>query len=377
MDFGRVDQILEEERAYPTLSYRPNGSLETSKLLALLAQIASGPKSVVEEPQTFEFRSVNYELLSSLASQLEVKQRNSLAVHLLKRLGSLNVITKAKAAGFPTWMSYSSEVPLIGEFMIRAGYRQQFFDALANAKPLPGIMALLLELENFVAYNWHILNDGELAILSQSVASLSRTATGVYAEQNQLKTVWKLSGGNMHVSIAARDTKSACDRIVELCRKARYFVLRRDLLRGANLEVNQDKVAVESHLQRMGFSANLIESLKHADRLQLSDSPFDLKSSMAHLRSFVENLHVEACNRIVGGATAAPRKWGETVSYLRQANVLTKAEEGLVTGIYTLISDEAVHPLIAEREYARLSRNVVVEYGLLLLTKLDKANAYP
>jgi hypothetical protein len=41
-------------------------------------------------------------------------------------------------------------------------------------------------------------------------------------------------------------------------------------------------------------------------------------------------------------------------------------------GLYTLVSDEAIHPLIAEREYARLFRNMVIEYDLLLLTTLER-----
>lgn len=36
------------------------------------------------------------------------------------------------------------------------------------------------------------------------------------------------------------------------------------------------------------------------------------------------------------------------------------------------MSDTGVHPLVAEREYARLMRNMSIEYDLLLLTKLDK-----
>jgi len=36
------------------------------------------------------------------------------------------------------------------------------------------------------------------------------------------------------------------------------------------------------------------------------------------------------------------------------------------------LSDTGVHPLVAEREYARLMRNMSIEYGLLLLTKVDK-----
>jgi hypothetical protein len=65
-------------------------------------------------------------------------------------------------------------------------------------------------------------------------------------------------------------------------------------------------------------------------------------------------------------------KWGDTLNYLRNNDVLTKQEEALVAPLYTLMRDAGVHPLIAEREYARLMRNMSIEYGLLLLTKLDK-----
>jgi hypothetical protein len=37
-----------------------------------------------------------------------------------------------------------------------------------------------------------------------------------------------------------------------------------------------------------------------------------------------------------------------------------------------LISDEGVHPVVAEHEYARLFRNVVIEYALLFLRKIEK-----
>jgi hypothetical protein len=36
------------------------------------------------------------------------------------------------------------------------------------------------------------------------------------------------------------------------------------------------------------------------------------------------------------------------------------------------LSDEGVHPITAEKEYARLARNVVIEYALLFLRRLEK-----
>jgi hypothetical protein len=49
-----------------------------------------------------------------------------------------------------------------------------------------------------------------------------------------------------------------------------------------------------------------------------------------------------------------------------------KQHEAYVTSLYTLISDASVHQLGAEREYARLLRNVVIEYGVMFLTVLAK-----
>jgi len=49
-----------------------------------------------------------------------------------------------------------------------------------------------------------------------------------------------------------------------------------------------------------------------------------------------------------------------------------KQHESFVTALYTLMSDDGVHALGTEREYARLLRNMVIEYGVMFLTMLDK-----
>jgi len=67
-----------------------------------------------------------------------------------------------------------------------------------------------------------------------------------------------------------------------------------------------------------------------------------------------------------------PTGWGGGLAYLAQNSVLSKAEEQFAVGLFKLMSDEGVHPLIAEREYARLARNMVIEYALLFLKKVGK-----
>jgi hypothetical protein len=148
---------------------------------------------------------------------------------------------------------------------------------------------------------------------------------------------------------------------------------------GLNLEINQDKDVVQSYLKTLAFSPSLANSLEEATRLyELGGSNFTLKASMGHVRSFLENLQKEvipAVHKKHGGVL--PTTWGDGLAYLRKHLVLSEAEEKFAAGLYRLISDEAVHPLVAEREYARLARNVVIEYALLFLRKLEKLGLRP
>jgi hypothetical protein len=94
---------------------------------------------------------------------------------------------------------------------------------------------------------------------------------------------------------------------------------------------------------------------------------------MSHLRSFLEGLHKEACVIVyTRRGCALPTGWGKAVAYLAKEAVITKSEEEFVTSLYKLISDVGVHPLVAEKEHARLMRNMNIEYGLLFLARLNK-----
>jgi hypothetical protein len=81
---------------------------------------------------------------------------------------------------------------------------------------------------------------------------------------------------------------------------------------------------------------------------------------MVHLRSFLESLQAcAAVHKRYGGTL--PTSWQSASLYLRVNNILSLKEEQIATALYTLISDAAVHPLVAEREYARLMRNISIE----------------
>jgi hypothetical protein len=382
---ANVNQILDEERRSPTISYKD--SLEGSPgFLGIMAILAGAhylnslrsrrPRGVLEDPRRYIFKSTNYDLLVALLSRLPQEERQQFIHSVLLRLVQQSGCKVTQHAPYPSWNQLTSEFPLVAEFGIRNGAAGFLFRVLGEAKPLPGHPILLRHLEDMIALNFTVLTDAEYKDFSFSVANFAQAARRqleVY-EKKGFSTVSYGDLGSVKVPAVLREIIAAAESIQEQCRKASYLYLKGSLLEGLNLEINQDKDRVENYLQQFGFSKILAECLHKADQLyQGPADAFDLKSSMGHLRSFLENLHNDAGPSLEKkyGVPFAPG-WGPSVDYLRKNGTFSEAEEKFVTSLYRLISDEAVHPLIAEREYARLARNMVIEYALLFMRKLEK-----
>jgi hypothetical protein len=254
-----------------------------------------------------------------------------------------------------------------------------FLETLDACEPSPGIAIMLLQLGDLIALNYPILSESEYVSLSRSVGRFRSTAANLLkhirtGRHNLSSQKWERIG--LNGGAASRAICELCDVVIELCRKAGFLHLENALTENINLEVNQDKYVVESFLEKFGFSGPLLTALNEAEKLNSAGAAeLELKSSMGHLRSFLENLHSEAIPQIQKKKGIGPPvddKWGTRLAYLRVNDFLSKQEEQLVGGLWAVISDEAVHPLIAKREYARLSRNVVIEYALLFLRKLEQ-----
>jgi hypothetical protein len=271
--------------------------------------------------------------------------------------------------GAGQWQRCSSELPLIAEFLVRRGDKQGFLLALGKAAPSPGLTLLLIQIEEMVGLNFTLFADEEYTQLPTAIASIRKTVAALEKAPKPSSTIESNT-----IYYVRREVPEFCDSVLAASRKAKYMYLKGSLLPGMNLEVNQDKGTVRTFLEKLGFTQLLIQSLEEAERqYRMAASPFDLKSSMGHLRSFLEHLHREACQSIAAAASeTVGDRWGPATNYLRQKGFLSQQEEAFVTSLYVLVSDESVHPLIAEREYARLLRSVVIEYGVMFLATLDK-----
>lgn len=383
---AKANQILDEERSSPTISYNDRRKDEPGILgaLAILGEQqdlqslrSRRPRDVLEDLRRFIFKSTNYDLLVALLSRLPEQNRQQFIHSVLLRLVQQSGCKKVtQYAPYPSWNHLTSEFPLVAEFGIRNGAAGFLFRVLGEAKPLPGHPILLRHMEDMIALNFTVMTDGQYHEFSFSVANFAETSKRQLEDykKRRVSTVHYASLGSLDMPGVFREIIAAAESIQEQCRKASYLYLKGFLLEGLNLEINQDKDRVESYLQEFGFSKTLVECLHKAEQLyQGPADAFDLKSSMAHLRSFLENLHKEAGPSLQEkyGVPFTPG-WGPSLSYLRQNDAFSVAEEQFAASLYRLISDEAVHPLIAEREYARLARNMVIEYALLFMRKLEK-----
>lgn len=382
----KADQILDDERLSPTVRYSlrmkdPAATDTAGQLVALVGVLnepqllqcirSKRPREVQENPANWILKSVNYSLLCALVSQLHEDSRDAFLSYVLNRLSRPPGCVKSKLRIEPSWNSQVSEFPLIAEFCIRNGTKQNFFGVLGEVDLFLGHAVLLRHLEDMIALNFTTFTDQDYEAFMRTINTVGYTA---------------MIKHKAHIDSGAREAKAAellnfwseiiaaSDGIKEECRKARYLYLKGALLEGFNLEANQDKTAVESYLKAQGFSDTLIECLNRADTIYHSaTSGFDFKTCMGHLRSFMEQLHSEGIAKLQPvTAQSANRRWGDGLKFLGDADVLSKPEQGYASALYTLVSDEGVHPVIAEKEYARLARNVVIEYALLFLRIFEK-----
>jgi hypothetical protein len=241
--------------------------------------------------------------------------------------------------------------------------------------PTTGLIIMMMQISEMVSLNFTVFSDAELGRLFEVAGKLSNVGS-----QHTWKTK-SIKGKLVKNPSYKPEYKRICDNLIdaivglnEQCRKARYFYLKGALQETTNWEVENDKAKVSSYLDSLGFDSAMKSSLGAAEQhFGVSASGFDLKSCMGHLRSFLEQLHIQACVPIAKAAgQPAPSKWGPATLFLRTSGIISQKEETFITSLYTLMSDEAIHPLMAEPEFARIRRNMIIEYGLMLLTVLDK-----
>jgi len=173
--------------------------------------------------------------------------------------------------------------------------------------------------------------------------------------------------------------EKSIDAIQRLINEIQHFRLRGELLEDVNWEINQDVNKIEEKISLFGLSKELSDGIREIEKeYRQAGSAFNFKTCVDHSRSFLENLDKEIVPKIEskcrikfsGNITKAK----DVIDYFGKKDVdfLMEKEQNLCRSVYDLASHLGVHSLVSKREYARISKNIIVELALLILDRLEQ-----
>ena len=116
-------------------------------------------------------------------------------------------------------------------------------------------------------------------------------------------------------------------------------------------------------------------ALKRAEILLQGTGLFDPKNAADLLRSSIDSAHrgiVRSLEQRTGEAYKGEDRDGARRAYMRTLGFISEPEEQFFSAIYTLISKEATHKLIAPKETVLVMHRTVYGYLLLLLRRLSQ-----
>jgi hypothetical protein len=228
----KAGQILDQERVQPTVSYEmpqtPPAIAGILTPIALASERGLRARSVRENPEMYQFKRTNYDLLCAILDQLPEREKPALFSWLQKSLSASSFRHKfADVQGAGSWPRCSSELPLVAEFLVRRGNKKLFVTALGKASPSPGLTLLLKQIAEMIALNFTLFTDEEYTLLPTATESIRQASSH---PQKRPKPISTLNSNTVfHVS---RELPQVCDAVEEECRKARYLDVRASLLAG-------------------------------------------------------------------------------------------------------------------------------------------------
>jgi hypothetical protein len=124
-----------------------------------------------------------------------------------------------------------------------------------------------------------------------------------------------------------------------------------------------------------GLSPRVTSALKEAEQRLQSDGVFDSKTAADLIRTAMEEAHREfviELESVAGKLYCGEDRDGSRRNYMRDVGFITQPEEAFFSAIYSLISREGSHKLIAPRETVLLLHQTVFSYLLLMTERLRK-----
>ena len=145
------------------------------------------------------------------------------------------------------------------------------------------------------------------------------------------------------------------------------------MLEGVNFEINQDREKVKHYLKTFGFDNQLIRSIQFVEEsYQSADSDFDYKACAGQLRSFISEFTKQISLKVYEKSGGVKPLKNKAPKYLKDQNFFhSNYESAPFEALLNYLSSDSVHKLSNDREVARISKNITIEFALLLSQRLE------
>lgn len=134
-------------------------------------------------------------------------------------------------------------------------------------------------------------------------------------------------------------------------------------------------------LRALDPQGSIYRAIEKAEERLQGAGEFDAKQAADLIRACIDETHrgvVAELQKMTGHQCAGADKDGARRTYMRDAGFINEAEEQFFSCIYTLLSREGTHKLLAPRETILVMYQTVKGYLLLLLRRLhDKRQSLP
>lgn len=138
---------------------------------------------------------------------------------------------------------------------------------------------------------------------------------------------------------------------------------------------------LQALLAATGIRGEIASAMEKAEAYLEGNGAFDAKHAADLIRACMEETHrgvIAELEKMTGQQCAGPGKDGARRAYMRQMEFINDAEDQFFSSIYTLLSREGTHKLLAPKETALVMYRTVKDYLSLLLRRLrDKKEAMP
>lgn len=219
---GSVIQLLDAERANPTLQYYASAPFvnEAAANASALGQRGWHPRPVSENPGWFKLHSRNYELLQHLYNDIVPSDRPLLFETLERRIYEMNPfsIFGSSILGMGELKRTYSDLPLIAEFLVRYGEETRLITGIGKAPLRPGLTRLLLHVEEMIALDYRLFTDAGYDELIRVAKQLTEAFPQLRKERKATDT--KESNFRFHV---LKDGPTLCESLLTQAPRAKYL----------------------------------------------------------------------------------------------------------------------------------------------------------